>query len=75
MSKKPEHDSEEKKKVYSSKKTASLKKTLKEIDDSAFKNKQALRVVRGAPAKTRKRLKGLSGLGSRPSLPTAKTTL
>ena len=69
---------EEKKKAYNSynsKKTSDLKETLKEIDASAFKNKQALRVVRGAPAKRRKRLIGLSGLGSRPSLPSAKTSL
>tara|TARA_R110000803_G_scaffold163221_1_gene226866 strand:+ start:2672 stop:2890 length:219 start_codon:yes stop_codon:yes gene_type:complete len=65
----------EKKKAYNSKKTSDLKETLKEIDASAFKNKQALRVVRGAPAKRRKRLIGLSGLGSRPSLPNAKTSL
>ena len=49
----------EKKKAYNSKKTSDLKETLKEIDASAFKNKQALRVVRGAPAKRRKRLIGL----------------
>jgi hypothetical protein len=63
------------KKKHSSKKTSDLKDKLKEISESAFKDTQAERIVKGRPQRRRKRLVGLKTLGSRPSLPNSKPTI